>query len=338
MPIPDALKSYADSFGLGDSEALSAIFRILYDKEDDLVIIPALPGTAKDISSKTGIPEEKVKEELYRLANKGAVIKMPGGYFILPHIPLELRDFSMIWPEAPPEYFIAWQKIIDDEYTKALSKQRELGIKSRSRTLPVNEAVPSEGKVVDHISLRKIIKDAKLVTTVPCPCRLQAEIAGKRPSDCPAGDKAFCMQTGKMAQAVVKRGVATVLTTEEALARIDEAAEVGLVHNVTDVADDYETASEIGMSICNCCPCCCVLLYSVRIGFPEILGKSGFQPALNQDDCIGCGDCVDRCPSSAISMNGVAQIDLGKCLGCGNCVVACPIEAISMEKAANKKT
>jgi ferredoxin len=332
MPIPDALRPYADSLGLADSEALSVVFRILYDREDDLIIIPALPGTAKDISGKTGMPEDKVKEELYRLANKGSVIKMPGGHFILPHFALELRDFSMIWPEAPAEYFLAWQKIIDDEYAKALSKQRELGIKSRSRTLPIHEAVPSEGKVLDHISLRKIIKDASLVTTVPCPCRLQAETAGKRPSDCPAGDKAFCMQTGKMAQAVAKRGNATILTTEEALARIDDAARAGLVHNVTDVSDDYETASEIGMSICNCCPCCCVLLYSVRIGFPEILGKSGFQPVLNQEGCIGCGECVDRCPSSAISMNGVAQIDLEKCLGCGNCVAVCPEEALLMEK------
>ena len=333
MPIPDALKAYADSFGLRDSEPLSIIFRILYDDEDDLILIPALPGTVKDIAGKTGLPEERVKEELYRLANKGAVIKMPGGQFMLPHVALELRDFSMIWPEAPAEYFIAWQKLIDEEYPKALSKQRELGIKSRSRTLPINEAVPSEGKVLDHISLRKIIKDAKLVTTVPCPCRMQADTAGKRPADCPAGDKAFCMQTGKMARAVVNRGIATVLTTEEALLRIDEAAAAGLVHNVTDFVDDYETASEIGMSICNCCPCCCILIYSVRIGFPEILGKSGFQPVLNQDDCTGCGVCEDRCPFGAISMNGVAQIDLEKCLGCGNCVAVCPVEAVSMEKS-----
>lgn len=336
MPIPDALKAFADHFGLRDSETLSTIFSILYDHEDDLTILPALPGTTEDISAKTGLPAERVKEELYRLARKGAVIKMPKGVFMLPHILLELRDFSAIWPEAPPEFFQAWQKLIEEEYTKALSKQRELGIQSRSRTLLIQEAVPSEGRVLDRNSLRQIIKDAKLITTVPCPCRLQAEIAGKRPSDCPAGDKSFCMQTGKMAQALVNRGIATVLSTEEALERIDEASAAGLVHNVTDFVDDYKTASEVGMSICNCCPCCCILLYSVYKGFPEILGKSGYQPVLNPDDCIGCGECEDRCPFNAISTDDIAHIDLEKCRGCGNCVTVCPEKAISMEKTADR--
>jgi ferredoxin len=337
MPIPDALKAFAGHFGLKDSETLSTIFGMLYDHKDDLVLLPALPGTVKEVSENTGIPEQRVKEELHRLALKGAVMKLPSGKFVLPDILLELRDFSAIWPEAPKEFFKAWQKLIDEEYTKALSKQRELGIKSRSRTLIVDEAVPSQSRILDRNSIRKIITDAPLITTVPCPCRLQAQIAGKRTSDCPAGEKSFCIQTGGMAQALVNRGIATVLSTEEALQRIDEAAAAGLVHNVTDFVDDYETASKVGMSICNCCPCCCILLYSVYKGFPEILGHSGFKPVLNPDACIGCGECETRCPFHAISTDGVAAIDPGKCLGCGNCAVICPEKAIAMEKIIERQ-
>jgi ferredoxin len=332
MPIPDALKPYADHFGLKDSETLAEIFGMLYDREDDLILIPTLPGTVKDVSEETCLPEERVKEELYRLALKGAVMKLPSGEFVLPHILLELRDFSAIWPEAPKEYFKAWQKLQDEEYTKALSKQRELNIKSRSRTLIVDEAVPAKSRIIDRNSIKKIISDAPIITTVPCPCRLQTEIAGKRPSDCPAGEKSFCLQTGGMAQALVNRGIATVLSTEEALERIDDAAAAGLVHNVTDFVDDYETASRVGMSICNCCPCCCILMYSVYKGFPEILGHSGFSPMLDADACIGCGECEARCPFHAVSMADIAEIDPQKCLGCGNCAVICPEEAIMMGK------
>jgi ferredoxin len=332
MPIPEPLQPFADHFGLRDSETLAKIFSMLYDHEDDLVLLPALPGTVQEVSDKTKMPEQRVKAELHRLALKGAVMKLPGGKFILPDILLELRDFSAIWPEAPKEFFETWQKLIDEEYDKALSRQRELGIRSRSRTVAVDEAVSSQSRILDRYSIRKIITDAPLITTVPCPCRLQAQIAGKRPSDCPAGEKSFCLQTGGMAQALVNRGIATVLSTEEALKRIDAAAAAGLVHNVTDFTDDYETACKVGMSICNCCPCCCILMYSVYQGFPEILGNSGFKPALNPDTCTGCGECETRCPFHAISMDGVAVVDPAKCLGCGTCAVICPEEALSMEK------
>ena len=195
----------------------------------------------------------------------------------------------------------------------------------------MNKTAPSESRVLDHNSLRKIIRDAKVITTVPCPCRRQMEIAGKRPPDCPAGDQSYCLQTGGMAQALIDRGIATVLTTEEALDRIDEAARAGLVHNVTDFMDDYEVAKEIGMSICNCCPCCCILLYSVFKGFPEIVKKSGFQPVLDEAVCTGCGECEERCPFDAISVDGIAQFDMEKCYGCGNCVLTCPENALIME-------
>ncbi len=54
---------------------------------------------------------------------------------------------------------------------------------------------------------------------------------------------------------------------------------------------------------------------------------------VNADECVGCGTCVDECPSEAISMNDedIAVINADECTDCGMCVDACPTEAISME-------
>ena len=54
---------------------------------------------------------------------------------------------------------------------------------------------------------------------------------------------------------------------------------------------------------------------------------------VNKDECVGCGSCVDECPSEAISMNDddIAVINADECTDCGMCVDACPTEAISME-------
>jgi len=48
--------------------------------------------------------------------------------------------------------------------------------------------------------------------------------------------------------------------------------------------------------------------------------------------CLGFGDCVNVCPSSAICIeNNLARVDRRKCSSCTLCVKACPTEIITME-------
>ena len=54
---------------------------------------------------------------------------------------------------------------------------------------------------------------------------------------------------------------------------------------------------------------------------------------VDENKCIGCGTCVERCPAGAISLNdqGIAVVDKEKCTECGKCARSCPVEAISTE-------
>ncbi len=50
---------------------------------------------------------------------------------------------------------------------------------------------------------------------------------------------------------------------------------------------------------------------------------------LDTTKCIGCINCMRRCPVRAIRVrDGKAAIDYDKCVFCGNCVRACPTHAI----------
>lgn len=57
---------------------------------------------------------------------------------------------------------------------------------------------------------------------------------------------------------------------------------------------------------------------------------SAGKPYVNQELCIGCGQCIKICAHDAPSVTDrKASIDLNKCVGCGRCIGACPKDAVS---------
>jgi len=52
--------------------------------------------------------------------------------------------------------------------------------------------------------------------------------------------------------------------------------------------------------------------------------------SIDKSDCIGCGACINKCTSNAISNDktGSAEINTEKCIQCGYCVPVCPTRAL----------
>ena len=56
---------------------------------------------------------------------------------------------------------------------------------------------------------------------------------------------------------------------------------------------------------------------------------SGYEAVIRQDDCMHCGDCLNRCRFDAIiEKDGTYTVDPMKCEGCKVCVTLCPGESI----------
>ncbi len=52
---------------------------------------------------------------------------------------------------------------------------------------------------------------------------------------------------------------------------------------------------------------------------------------VDEEKCVGCRICVDKCPFGAIEMvNNKAKINPAKCTLCGDCVNSCPLGAIKI--------
>ena len=70
---------------------------------------------------------------------------------------------------------------------------------------------------------------------------------------------------------------------------------------------------------------------NVSMGLAPPKGKldmhSGASPIYDNELCIKCNRCVEKCPKDAITINPL-KIDKEKCIACGDCASVCPVGAI----------
>jgi ferredoxin len=127
------------------------------------------------------------------------------------------------------------------------------------------------------------------------------------------------------------------VTKAEALEHARRCREAGLVHMIgRNKLDTVWLGVKPGtklLTICNCCPCCCI--WGVLPDVTHQIGSTvqrmpGLRVTIN-DQCVGCGLCLqDICFVDAISFSdGRYTID-DTCRGCGRCVSVCPVEAIEI--------
>lgn len=189
---------------------------------------------------------------------------------------------------------------------------------------PINTVLPS--KIVTHF-----IEQANYHWVMDfCICR---EAQGCQDFD----QKLGCLFLG---EAVLKINpkLGQLVSKDEALAHAERCRQAGLVHMIgRNKLDALWLGADPGeklLTICNCCPCCCLWkmlpVINASIG-DKITRMPGVQVAVT-DQCGGCGTCADGiCFVDAISLkeNGKAQI-AEACRGCGRCVEVCPNQAIEL--------
>jgi Pyruvate/2-oxoacid:ferredoxin oxidoreductase delta subunit len=305
-----------------------AMVEVLFTPEEAAVsnAMPKGFSPAKMIAAQMGKTEEKVAPILEAMADKGLCSAGRAGdttlYGTVPFVPgifefQFMRGTATEWDKKLAKLIKAYKDAYDAAYPPS-----PLPFPT-SRVVTVDRKIMAGNTIHTYDQVAAYVEKYEPLAVSSCFCRHQARLIDES-SHCGKPDD-VCMQFGAGAQFVIDRKMGKRITKEEAMDILRRAEEAGLVHATIN-------RQEIDF-LCNCCACHCVIL-KTALAYPKPGASlnSGFKPTWNEDLCVRCETCIDRCPTGALSMNGFDVPDLNpdRCIGCGVCATGCPQDAIGL--------
>jgi ferredoxin len=172
-----------------------------------------------------------------------------------------------------------------------------------------------------------ILKNPDHILALDCPCR------SARENPCLPLD--VCLIVGEPFASFVTEhhpSRSRRISVDEAVEILQAEDERGHVHHA------FFKDAMLGRfyAICNCCACCCGAIQSHQRGTP-MLASSGYVAHVEEDLCIGCGECQEACQFGALSLDDYQSVvDEAQCMGCGVCVSKCEQGALELVRDAGK--
>jgi Na+-translocating ferredoxin:NAD+ oxidoreductase subunit B len=188
------------------------------------------------------------------------------------------------------------------------------------RVIPVHESINTEIEILPEEDVTAILSNKQAWAVMDCICRKQQALLG-RGCDHPLK---VCLAMSNTPGAFDSVPQMDALDLASALEVLDMAAQSGLVHTISNRKSDISY-------VCNCCTCGCGILRGIsEAHMANVVARSSYFAVVDEDLCIGCGECELGCQFDAITMDAVAMIDRVACVGCGVCTRVCPETAIRL--------
>jgi len=349
-----------------NTTTISILKLVIEDNEEELDLIyvfrEKVSQTMEQLKESSNLNKEKVEQLTTSLAKKGLIFNQPNSagimvYRLLPLMNVGLMEYVFMGElkgdEREQKLAELFEKLIEEVrdqvqenydnfvplFKMALPVDRTVPMRTNEngkdiKIIPINKRIDvPEEFVLPSQSVEEIINKFDDIAVGRCFCRQRRKMLGH---SCAINAPMMnCFTFGKSARHTVAQGFAQKVTKEEALRIMKEAEEAGLVHKAFH-PNSNESRPET--SICNCCKDCCDTLNVWRDGALPLINSTYYLSVIDQDACIGCGTCVERCPTDAIKLNEnqKAERDESSCFGCGVCVRFCPEEAISLKEGLRK--
>jgi NAD-dependent dihydropyrimidine dehydrogenase PreA subunit len=330
--LAGAINARSTAFPAVKCDEFYALVEFLFTPEE-AAIFAAMPlelSSTEEIA--VNIPTEDFKnltEQLDIMADKGLIhIRERDGvklYEALPFVP-GITEFQLM------------RGIVDDkhkkfavllrDYSKAMIRTMlsadapPMEYSAPGRKVPVDQEVDSKSTIVPLHELKELLRKTEYISVGTCICRHQGALLG-RPSSKPVNN---CMVLGESAKFAAERGFTTRLTQEEAVQRIEEAEEAGLIHTFANSPDRFTNL------LCNCYKDLCLITRMTgKSPSPSTAVNARYLITINENSCTACEACIPRCQMDALKMaDGRLLRDEIRCIGCGICMWVCPTDALEL--------
>jgi ferredoxin len=315
--LAEALDRLPNRFPRTPSKIEILVLKKIYTEEEARIAgaLTREAETVEAITPRIGMTPAEAAESLRAMARKGLLWQVRRG---------EERLYRLA-PFVVGSYEASLHKM-DHEFAHLVEEYfAQGGVEGIMRPQPaIHRVLPAQGTVktewiMPYEDVRALILSMKTFSVRDCICRAQQEQLGRR-CDFPLH---LCLSfTG-----YERSSRPGDITQEEALALLDRAEDLGLVHTVSNVME--------GLSyVCNCCGCCCGILRGINEhGIENSVAAANYYGEVDADACVGCGVCVDRCQVRAVRLeDGLAVVDRERCIGCGLCVTGCPAGAARLQR------
>lgn len=330
--LAEALTRKGGAFPAIQHPVLRDLLEIIFDDDEVqlAIMMPDVPTTLEEMASLVKDSSvEELKKALDSMAHKGVVLSLVLGdkriYQLLPLVPGIMENQMMRGEVNEKTKKIArlTYEYIDflKELEKTVDKKQQPKIPF-SRVIAIEKEISKDSTIQPYDKLLEYIDRAEDFVQIVCHCRHAHELLGN-PCSKP---KDVCLGFGLGARYMIEYGLGRAITKEEARSILRRTEDAGLVHVVSNTGDNIDF-------ICNCCICHCDNLKSLK-GAPEHAGaaRSSFIAEVKDDECTGCGSCLERCPMEALSIPAEsAEVAKKSCIGCGLCVSSCPTGAIVLK-------
>ncbi len=347
------------------NETLIEILKYLID-ENDLDFIMAFKlkksQTMEELKKMSKLSEDEILKKVESLAKKGVIFNQPSSkgimvYRLLPLMmvgpfeyifmsKLEHSEENKKLADLFKKLFDETKEIVQEKYDSLLPLFQKYP--PIDRTMPILENTVAGDKIQISVNedievpeetiiltqdVKELINKFDDIAVGHCFCRHHKDLLG---NSCKQTDvRENCLTFGKSARYTSEQGFARMITKDEALRIMRESEEAGLVHKAFHTHEDI-TKTET--SICNCCQDCCATFEMWRDGVLPLMNWTNYLSKIDKDKCIGCGTCLEKCPTEAIQGddNNKAERKAEWCIGCGVCAHFCPENAISLLEGMRK--
>ncbi|TFF85801.1 MAG: 4Fe-4S dicluster domain-containing protein [Promethearchaeota archaeon] len=335
---------------------IKALDAVLSDKEIDfLVKIKTDKLTSSQLKERMGLQDKEFEDIFNGLLHKGIIwseeLEDKTVYYIPPmmlgwfemsfhddKITSEKEDFA----NQLTKYFENFQKFnlpVLRTFINIWIKYRPpmsdiVSIKPEAvgeKTIAIGESLESpDSEVFTPNYVNDIIEkfgDKGKIALSNCLCRQNWKIQGQ-PCRLDLPLEAH-LWLGKVADHVIKYDLGREITKEEAIELINECNKKGGINHVWH---NHMDLNEPEISICNCCWDCCASIGNWNRGIMPIRLKTTCLARIpDESKCVGCGTCVQYCPTEAIYLkDGKAEHRENLCIGCGQCQLQCPEGAVEL--------